>query len=280
MKKFMMLAAAALLMAGMMVSCQPNGADSKTISGVIKNDVTSIPELVMGKSDADAKKALLDAGFVEGEFPFEAPARKAKKAPRKLAMEAEGTVYVRTVADDFSEYVTYVSADGSVFSVGLIWMKRSVVESNTFADAAQQAFMAAYDKKECPNFVGVLESDEMEKLYLEGKRTNEIKAMIDEIEAMFKAGELTKDEYEMYLEEFAIYDLSGCAGLVAALKTVKYKEHLFAQGEFTDDKAYEIRNEEGQGKEGLLKLVFAETNTEAGVSAIQFAIMKDHMDLY
>lgn len=279
MKKFMMLAAAALLMAGMMVSCQPTGADSKTISGVIKNDVTSIPELVMGKSDADAKKALLDAGFVEGEMPFEAPARKAKKAPRKVAMEAEGTVYVRTVADDFSEYVTYVSADGSVFSVGLIWMKDSVVESSTFADAAQQAFMAAYDKKECPNFVGFLESDEMEKLYLEGKRTNEIKERMAEIEAMFKAGELTKDEYEMYLEEFAT-NLSGCAGLVAALKTVKYKEHLFAQGEFTDDKAYEIRNEEGQGKEGLLKLVLAETNTEAGVSAIQFVIMKDHMDQY
>ena len=273
-----MLAAAALLMAGMMVSCQPTGADSKTISGVIKNDVTSIPELVMGKSDADAKKALLDAGFVEGEMPFEAPARKAKKAPRKVAMEAEGTVYVRTVADAFSEYVTYASADGSVFSVGLIWMKDSVVESSTFADAAQQAFMAAYDKKECPNFVGVLETEEFERQYVEGKHTKFVDEMKAQLEEMLKTGEITQKEFDEYMEEFG--DLGGCASLVAALKTVEYKEYLFAQGAFTDDKAYEIMNEEGQGKEGLLKLVLAETNTEAGVSAIQFVIMKDHMDQY
>lgn len=280
MKKFMMFAAAALLMAGMMVSCNPNGADSKTISGVIKKDIKSVPELVMGKSDADAKKALLDAGFVENEREVMAPARAMKKAPRKVATRAEEVLYVRTVADGFNEYVACGSADGAVFGVTMMWVKDSVVENNTFVDAAQQALLAAYDKKNYPNFVGVLETEEVEKEYIEGKHANFIQTELDQLEAALKAGQITEKEYKEIKEELSIYDLGGCASLVAALKTVKYKEYLYAMGQFADDKAFDILYEDGKGQEGLYKMVMAEMDAEDGFCGIQFIIQKDHLDQF
>lgn len=280
MKKFMMFAAAALLMAGMMVSCNSNGADSKTISGVIKKDIKSVPELVMGKSDADAKKALLDAGFVEGEMPYMAPARATKKAPRKIATRTEQVVYVRTVADGFNEYVACGSADGSVFGVTMLWVKDSVVENSTFVDAAQQALLAAYDKKAYPNFMGYLATEEFEKEYLEGKHANFIQTELDQLEAALKAGQITKEMFDEYKEELSSYDLGGCASLVAALKTVKYKEYLYAMGQFADDKAYDILYEDGKGQEGLYKMVMAEMDAEEGICGILFMIQQDHLDQF
>lgn len=277
MKKFMMFAAATLLMAGMMVSCNPNGADPKTISGAIKNDIKSVPELVMGKSDADAKKALLDAGFVEGEMPYMAPARATKKAPRKVTMKAEETAYVRTVADGFSEYVACGSADGSVYGVAIAWLKDSVVKNSTFVDAIQQAVLASYDNKACPNFKGYLATEEIEKEYLEGKHTKFVDEMKAELEEMLTTGEITQEMFNEYMAELA--NLGGCASLVATLKTINYKEYIEVMAEYTDDKAYEFIFNDGTSEEGLYKMVEAEMDVEYGFCGIQFMITKDHLDV-
>lgn len=280
MKKFMMFAAAALLMAGMMVSCKPNEVEPKTVGEVIKKDIKSVPELVMGKSDADAKKALLDAGFVESARNELAPARAMKKAPRKVATKTKEILYVRTVADGFSEYVACGSADGAVFGVTMMWTKDSVVENNTFVDAAQQALLAAYDKKAYPNFTGYLATEEFEKEYLEGKHANFIQTELDQLEAALTAGQITLEYFNELKEELSIYDLGGCASLVATLKTVKAKEYISLMGQYADDKAFDILFEEKPGKEGLYKMVMAEMDAEDGFCGIQFMIQQDHLDQF
>lgn len=255
MKKLMMFAAATLLLAGMMVSCKPKEEVPNDIAGFVKKDIQSIPALVIDKTEADAKKALLNAGFVEEEMDEKVAPRAPKKLAHKVVARETPKMYVREVADGYIESVALGCMDGTVYGVVVRWINESKAEKSVFVDALQQAFVATYDKKTLPNFQAYVGADEDEYAYAEGKCI-----------------EVMKEEGEEHIGNFA--------ALVASLKTVKFVDGFYAESDFLDDKAFDYFADESQETDGLYKALTAEMWVKEGFGGIMFLTLKNHLDEY
>lgn len=284
MKKLMMFAAATLLLAGMMVSCKAKEEALTGIASVVKSDIQSVPALVMGKTEADAKKALLEAGFVEEEKEVMVVARKAKKnAPRKVAAGKESAMYIRQVIDNYFEVVEFESDGTSVYGINLYWMVlKAHYDAKTFFGAAQQVCIACYDAKTMPNLSGEMQTgEESFGYYYDGKFIEPIREEIptvEELKEMLKNGELNQAEFEEYLAELSMYKIPGQPALVADLKSAADAEFCKCYADYSNDEAYENLHGKGKGTTGMVKMLMVEAYPEEEGCLVAYSIIKDHLD--
>lgn len=180
MKKFMLLAASALLLAGMMVSCEPKEKEEgiTTLSSFVKKDIQTFPDQVIGASEKEATKILTKAGFEE----------------------KDDLRFKRQAVEGYLEYIELTSIDGVIYGMEIEWSNLHA-DRKVFLEALLEGMVTAYDKELLPNMSAKIRTDELTSQYAEGKYIPYFQAEGTEVEGDFTAffSNLKLVSFENYL---------------------------------------------------------------------------------
>lgn len=236
MKKLIMMAAAVLLMAGMMVSCQ--GSNNPEEPAGVKKEVKSIKSAIYGKTSAEAVKALTDMGFSEDKKV----ARRTSKAYKKAEQPAQNQyAYIKNFSENSIELVLFATEDDKVNLIMVGWENTSTAYKATENQerAKQLALLAAETCTPLGVFVASITNDDVMTSYMEDntgllsdalKQLEQAKA---QLEAAYKAGMISQEEYDQIKAQLEVLNFKTQPQFLIDLAAT-FKDNLYAAAEYAN----------------------------------------------
>lgn len=270
MKKMLMMAASLLILAGAMISCNGNGVNPTKSESALRTK--AIHEMIYGKTADEAAKTLEAAGYTAMPMPEMMPAKaqakfeaaKASLKIKKAASAPEEVIYIKEVVKDQKYELVYFTSNnnkGTIDYYQIMWEYANegiVVE--TGVKQIKEMALYCYAETKAAYFYGFIANDRNQKDYMESEALQEeINAAKEQIEKLYKSGELSKEEYKEALAEIdaELEELGSHATFVKDLDA-KFENFLAVEAQYVDGAAMKT------GK-GVVAALMADIEPEEGM---------------